>query len=56
MNKISIIIPFQKYLHYLKECLQSLKESSYQDFEVLIVCDLVEIKVYNRRPESMYIF
>lgn len=42
MNKISIIIPFQKYLHYLKECLQSLKESSYQDFEVLIVCDHVD--------------
>lgn len=42
MNKISIIIPFQKYLHYLKECLQSLKESTYQDFEVLIVCDHVD--------------
>lgn len=45
MNKISIIIPFQKYLHYLKECLLSLKESSYSDFEILIICDHVDAKV-----------
>ncbi|MGJ0960134.1 bifunctional glycosyltransferase/CDP-glycerol:glycerophosphate glycerophosphotransferase [Faecalicoccus pleomorphus] len=50
MNKISIIIPFQKYLHYLKECLQSLKESSYQDFEVLIVCDHVDEHVQKEIP------
>ena len=50
MNKISIIIPFQKYLHYLKECLQSLKESSYQDFEVLIVCDHVDETMQKEIP------
>lgn len=56
MNKISIIIPFQKYLHYLKECLLSLKESSYSDFEILIICDHVdaqvqeEIRTFNDLP------
>lgn len=56
MNNISIIIPFQKYLHYLKECLLSLKESSYSNFEILIICDHVdaqvqeEIRTFNDLP------
>ena len=39
MNKISVIIPFSHYPHYLKECLDSLKLSTFQDFETLLVVD-----------------
>lgn len=37
--KISVIIPFSHYPHYLKECLESLKNSAFQDFETLLVVD-----------------
>lgn len=37
--KISVIIPFFHYPHYLKECLESLKTSAFQDFETLLVVD-----------------
>ena len=37
--KISVIIPFSHYPHYLKECLESLKTSAFQDFETLLVVD-----------------
>ena len=37
--KLSIVIPFYRYANYLKECLQSLKDSTFQDFEVLLVLD-----------------
>lgn len=39
--KISVIIPFSHYPHYLKECLESLKTSAFQDFETLLVVDKV---------------
>lgn len=39
MKKISIIIPFSHYIHYLEECLDSLKVSAFQDFETLLVVD-----------------
>lgn len=39
MKPVSIIIPFSHYPHYLKECLQSLKTSVFQDFETLLVLD-----------------
>ena len=39
MKKISVIIPFSHYPHYLKECLDSLKTSTFQDFETLLVLD-----------------
>lgn len=39
MKKISVIVPFSHYPHYLRECLQSLKESAFQDFETLLVVD-----------------
>ena len=39
MKKISIIIPYHSYPHYLKECLTSLKVSAFQDFETLLVVD-----------------
>lgn len=37
--KISVITPFSHYPHYLKECLESLKTSAFQDFETLLVVD-----------------
>lgn len=37
--KISIIIPFYRYANYLEECLQSLLESTFQDFETILVLD-----------------
>ena len=37
--KISVIIPFSHYPHSLKECLESLKTSAFQDFETLLVVD-----------------
>lgn len=37
--KISVIIPFSHYPHYLKECLESLKTIAFQDFETLLVVD-----------------
>lgn len=37
--KISVIIPFSHYPHYLKECLEFLKTSAFQDFETLLVVD-----------------
>ena len=39
MKKISVIIPFSHYPHYLKECLDSLEVSAFQDFETLLVLD-----------------
>ena len=40
--KVSIIIPFHKGLSFLEDCLQSLVEQTYKDFEVILVCDHVE--------------
>lgn len=40
--KLSIIIPFHQYKHYLNECLHSLLDSSFHDFECLIVLDDVK--------------
>lgn len=39
MATISVIIPYHSYPHYLKECLDSLQESAFQDFETLLVVD-----------------
>lgn len=40
--KVSIIVPFQKGISFLEDALLSLKEQSFKDFEVLLVCDHVE--------------
>ena len=40
--KVSVIVPFHKGISYLEDCLQSLAEQSYQDFELILVCDHVE--------------
>ena len=39
--KLSIVIPFHQYKHYLAECLHSLSDSSFHDFEVILVKDQV---------------
>ena len=39
MHTISIILPFSKYKHYLKECLENLTQSTFKDFEVLLILD-----------------
>lgn len=36
---LSIVIPFLKYKNYLKECLDSLLDSSFHDFETLLILD-----------------
>ncbi len=41
MAKISVVIPFSKYGFYLKECLRTLYESTYTDFETILVKDHV---------------
>ncbi|HHX12499.1 MAG TPA: glycosyltransferase family 2 protein, partial [Clostridiales bacterium] len=37
--KISVIVPYHKGIEYLRDCLDSLKEQSYSNIEVLIVSD-----------------
>lgn len=37
--KISVIIPYHGEKNYIKDCLNSLLEQSYTDFEVVLVCD-----------------
>ena len=39
MMKISVIITFHQYKNYLKECLCALKDSSFHDYETILVCD-----------------
>ncbi len=39
MHTISVIIPFYQYRHYLKECLENLAQSTFRDFEVLLILD-----------------
>ncbi len=40
--KVSVIIPFHRGTFFLEDALQSLKEQSFTDFEVLLICDHVE--------------
>lgn len=44
---ISVIIPFQKSEVYLRDCLDSLKDQSFQDFEVLLIGDQAKKKCIN---------
>lgn len=39
MKKLSLLITFHQYKNYLKECLKALKDSSFHDFEVILVLD-----------------
>ena len=40
--KLSIIIPFNRYKHYLYDCLESIKDQNLTDYEVLLVVDAIE--------------
>jgi CDP-glycerol glycerophosphotransferase len=45
--KTSIIIPYDKGESYLRDCLDSLKEQTRQDMEILLICDHVDKKDLN---------
>ena len=52
---LSVVIPFYKYKNYLKECLNSLLNSSFHDFETILVLDHNEennnfLKEHNSSP------
>ena len=36
---LSVVIPFYKYKNYLKECLDSILNQTYQNIEVIIIDD-----------------
>ncbi|MDF2542708.1 MAG: hypothetical protein K0S47_2426 [Herbinix sp.] len=40
--KVSVIVPYHEEEAYLRDCLDSLKEQSYKNMEVLLVCDQVK--------------
>ncbi len=40
--KLSVIIPYYRGISYLRDCLESLTEQSFQDFEIILVCDNVQ--------------
>ncbi len=42
--KTSIIIPYHRGEAYLRDCLDSLAEQSYEDMEILLICDRVDKK------------
>lgn len=42
--KTSIIVPYHRGEAYLRDCLDSLSEQSYQDMEILLICDHVDRK------------
>lgn len=37
--RVSVIIPFHKYEHFLTDCLNSLRDQQFQDYEVILVLD-----------------
>ena len=37
--KISVVIAYHDEKQYIKDCLASLAEQTFQDFEVVLVCD-----------------
>lgn len=41
MKKLSLLITFHQYKNYLRECFHALKDSSFHDFEVVLVLDQV---------------
>jgi CDP-glycerol glycerophosphotransferase len=40
--KVSIIMPFHRGVHFLEDALESLRDQSFKDFELLLICDHVE--------------
>lgn len=50
--KLSIIIPFNRYVHYLYDCLESIQDQKLNDYEVILVVDSMsqvsdKIKAYS---------
>lgn len=50
--KLSIIIPFNRYVHYLYDCLESIQDQKLDDYEVILVVDSMsqvsdKIKAYS---------
>ena len=39
MNKVSVIIPVYNTAEYLPKCIQSLKNQTYKDIEIIFVDD-----------------
>lgn len=37
--KVSVIMPFHKGIHFLEDALESLRDQSFKDFELLLICD-----------------
>lgn len=40
--QVSVIVPFHKGVHFLTDCLESLREQTYQKFETIVVKDHVQ--------------
>lgn len=57
--KISVIVPFHKGLHYLKDCLNSISEQNLEEYEVILIGDHVEETVetfLEEREDREYIY
>lgn len=39
IKKVSVIVPCYKYAHYLKECIDSLKNQTYPIYEIIVISD-----------------
>ena len=52
--KVSVIIPFDGYYHYLSDCLESLKDQNLDDLETLLIIDQYDeaINDENRKKKS----
>ena len=48
---ISVIVPYHKGEAFLKDCLDSLKEQTYREIEVLLICDHVREEELRLLPE-----
>ena len=40
--KVSVIIPYHNEKSYIQDCLESLADQTFQDFEAIVVCDHCE--------------
>ena len=40
--KVSVIMPFHKGVHFLEDALESLRDQSFKDFELVLICDHVK--------------
>ncbi|NBK96551.1 MAG: CDP-glycerol:glycerophosphate glycerophosphotransferase [Erysipelotrichia bacterium] len=56
MKKLSILITFHQYKNYLKECFHALKDSSFIDFELILVLDQVSEKIEDLIKQYQEVF